>query len=176
MDGGLDALLAEDSGDSDDGADCADELVPHDAEDGEGDEEKELSLEEAIAETVADVEDADSEEEEEDMETSEDIMAMQSEMQQHQAQLDELKKKDPEFFNFLEHEDRQLLDFEDDEDDNDDGSDEEDEPMSDDSEKEDSATKKKTEKKRKTKADKRTELTKKTVRAWGKLVHDVSGV
>ncbi|EDQ88555.1 uncharacterized protein MONBRDRAFT_37390 [Monosiga brevicollis MX1] len=92
---------------------------------------------------------------------------LEDEVKQHRAQLQRLKETQPEFFDFLDSEDQNLLNFgEDDDEDDEEAMDDEAEPL-DDSDEEGSSSKKS--KSGRSLADRET-LTVKKIRAWGKLL------
>jgi hypothetical protein len=120
MQGGLEKLLAES-----DGSDAEDTAAAAHDEEGDEGEEQEDAVEEEAGEEDSDNDegpaaangagkgsDDDEEEDENDgEEETDEVKELDSEVKQHRAELERLKKKDPEFFKFLEKEDSHLLDF-----------------------------------------------------------------
>lgn len=95
-----DGSISHDDSDND----IDESLFPKDAED------------EFIDITPADLQEDDSEEDEgEDSTLRSQNKSLLSEVEKHKKQLEKLKLKDPEFFQFLEEHDKELLDFDDDE-------------------------------------------------------------
>ena len=175
MDGGLEALLAQDSDESDVEAMEEIEQEAEQEQDGEQDAAEEDAAEEDdddasdMGDTLAEGEQGSDDNDSDDNEDDEDDEELLSEVQQHQAQLEKLKQQDPEFFQYLEAEDQQLLDFGDDSDAEPAGDDEEEDEDDDEAaaEAEAEAGLESSGK------NKRQELSRKTVRAWASLMDKV---